>query len=303
MPMTNFRTYSNPGNVILGAYFAGKSHPQHGQTVTASSFDYFAGWYHSICRLGLHGVLLHDHLSESFAAKYEQWFATLGGNARGGSFRFQRVQPGDFTVGDERFFLFRDCLKGAESNQVRHVFIVDVADAWFRADPFGLLEKRSVWNYLDPTGFVDAARCSLGWERDPFLAPEGLAGWWRNQREHLARRHAYRLFLGAEDTRIGDNPWMLKHYDQVYGRRFGELNAKPVLNCGVIGGSLEDVKLLLEQVCAEMQSLQIRSVLNDMVVFNKILHEQWAGAVFSGGALNAPWKRWRKKGRHAIFHK
>ncbi|SDB08331.1 hypothetical protein SAMN05660653_00390 [Desulfonatronum thiosulfatophilum] len=301
--MTKPRNDSIPGNVILGAYFAGKRHPQHGQAVTASSFDYFAGWYHSICRLGLHGVLLHDHLSEAFTAKYEQWFATLGGTGRGGSFRFQRVHPGDFTAGDERFFLFRDYLKGNQANRTRHVFIVDVADAWFRADPFRLIENRSFWNYLDLTGLIDAARGSAGWEHDPFMAPEGLPGWWRTQREHLTNRHVYRLFLGAEDTRIENNPWMLKHFDQVYGRRFSELNDKPVLNCGVIGGTREDVALLLEQVCAEMQSLQVRAVLNDMVVFNKILHEQWTGAVYSGGALNAPWKRWRKKGRHAIFHK
>ena len=295
---------SVPSNLILGAYFAGKRHPQHGQSVTSASFDYFADWFHSILRLGLSGVLLHDHLSEAFTTKYTQWFDVLGGTRRGGSFCFHRVELGDFTVGDERFFLFRDYLQRTEvAPRVRHVFIVDVADAWFQRDPFTLLKRRRVWDYLDITGLKDAVNSALGRESDPFRAPEGLAGWWRRQAEQMRKREEYRLFLGGEDTLIGNNPWMLKHFDQIYGQRFSHLDDKPVLNCGIIGGKLEDVVLLLEQVCAEMQRLQVWNVLNDMVVFNRVLHERWAGAVYSGGVLNSPWKRWRKKGKHAIFHK
>lgn len=293
-----------PRNLVLGAYFAGKRHPQHGQSVTAGSFDYFADWFHSICRLGLNAVLLHDHLPAVFTAKYEQWFATLGGVQRGGSFRFQRAHPGDFTAGDERFLLFRDFLKTPPiRSRTRNVFIVDVADAWFHRDPFRLLERRNIWNYLDLSGFTDALSRAGGRLRDPFAAPGGLSGWRRRQAESLAARNRYRLFLGAEDTTIGANPWMLKHFDRVYGRRFAELNDKPVLNCGIIGGRLQDVTLLLEDVCAEMQALRVQNVLNDMVVFNKILHEKWSGTIYSGGVLNSPWKRWRKTGRHAIFHK
>ncbi|TVQ97790.1 MAG: hypothetical protein EA399_12195 [Desulfovibrionales bacterium] len=293
-----------PENLILGAYFAGKRHPQHGQSVTAASFDYFADWFHSILRLGLSGVLLHDHLSATFVAKYTQWFDVLGGGRRGGSFCFQQVELGDFTAGDERFFLFRDYLKRADITAgVGHVFLVDVADAWFQRDPFLLLERRRLWDYLDTTGLKDALRSALGRESDPFLAPGGVAGWWRHQAEQLRKRESYRLFLGGEDTLIGNNPWMLKHFDRIYGQRFSFLHDRPVLNCGIIGGRLEDVVLLLEQVCEEMHHLKIRNVLNDMVVFNKILHERWAGAVYSGGVLSSPWKRWRKKGKHAIFHK
>ena len=92
-------------NLILGAYFAGKPHPQHGWSVPPRSFDYFAGWYHSIRELGLRAVLLHDHLPEEFTAKYVQWFREIGGG-RGGAFGFQKVELGEFTAGDERFFPF-----------------------------------------------------------------------------------------------------------------------------------------------------------------------------------------------------
>lgn len=294
---------SRPQNLVLGAYFAGKHHPQHGQTVTAGSFDYFADWFHSIRRLGLHAVLLHDHLEEAFTAKYERWFDILNGDPGRGSFRFQRVTLGAYTVGDERFFRFRDYLKAAAAGQVRHVFIVDVADAWFARDPFRLVEHRRAWDYVDLTGLTDALRTACGWERDPFRAPGGLARWMCFQKECLTRRKAFRLFLGGEDTTIGENPWMLKHFDRIYGLRFSHLADKPVLNCGIIGGAVDDVTLLLDQVCAEMEALRVRAVLNDMVVFNKVLHEQWADAVYSGGVLNSPWKRWRKRGGHAIFHK
>lgn len=292
-----------PTNLVLGAYFAGRKHPQHGQAVTAGSFDYFADWFHSIRRLGLHAVLLHDHLGEAFTVKYEQWFDILNGDRERGRFRFHRVALGEYTAGDERFFRFLDYLKGAGASQVRNVFIVDVADAWFGHDPFRLLEQRGIRRYLDLAGLTDTVRKACGWERDPFLAPGGLPAWLRRQQDHLANRHKYRLFLGGEDTRIGENPWMLKHFDRIYGRRFSHLADKPVLNCGIIGGTVSDVTVLLEQVCAEMEALRVRGVLNDMVVFNKVLHEQWIGAVYSGGVLNSPWKRWRKRGKHAIFHK
>lgn len=298
------RAAQTPRDLILGAYFAGKRHPQHGQSVLAGSFDYFADWFHSICRLGLNAVLLHDHLDDRFIAKHEQWFKTLGGTARGGSFAFQRVSLGAFTAGDERFFHVRDYLQDPRVvAATRHVFVVDVADAWFRRDPFALVRRRGFWDYLDLTGLLDALRVQSGREPDPFLAPGGVLGWLGRQAAHFASRQKFRLFLGREDTRIADNPWMLKHFDRVYGRRFTELGPKPVLNCGIIGGTRADVVLLLHQVCAEMQNLVACQVLNDMAVFNKILHQHWDGLVYSGGALNSPWKRWRKHGRHAIFHK
>ena len=180
---------------------------------------------------------------------------------------------------------------------------MDVSDAWFRRDPFHLVTRRRVQDYLDVSGLRHAALRTLGLSRDPFTRPRTLTEWFREQKAALRNRGDYRLFVGGEDGIIGSNPWMLKHYDKIYGRRFPHLDHRPVLNCGIIGGERSEVLRLLELVCAEMERLRVRGVLNDMAVFNKILHEEWAGRVYSNGTLNSPWKRWRKSGRHAVFHK
>lgn len=287
-------------NLVLGAYFAGKPHPQHGWSVSPKYFDYFADWYHSIRRLGLNAVLLHDHLPDEFTSKFSRWFDELGGKERGGSFQFLKVELGEFTAGDERFFHFRDYLAASDAE---NVFIVDVSDAWFHRDPFRLLTERAVVDYLDYSGMRHVILKKLKSRKDAYTRPKTLAEWFAFQKVALARRHKYRLFIGGQDNYIGANPWILKHYDRVYGERFPHLLDKPVLNCGIIGGSREDVHRLLTRACNEMDRLNVHSVLNDMVVFNKILYEEWGGLVYSNGVLNSPWKRYEKRGRYCIFHK
>ena len=280
------------GDLILGAYFAGKRHPQHAFSVPAGSIDYFADWYFSCRRLGLDVVLFHDHLKDTFTDKYTAKYADGQPKGRTGAIRFQEVELGRFTAGDERFFR---CLEFLKHTPCDNVFIIDVSDAWIKKNPFDLIRKPGLCRYFDAGAL---ARVKSGRQ---------LAAFWRNQRRVWKQRRGYTLFMGGEKpgVTISQNPWMLRHYDRVYGTRFPELDDKPVLNCGIIGGTRERVIRLLAMMRAEVERLGKTDVLNDMAVFNRVIYgdEEFSGATYSNGVLNSPWKQYLKSGPYHIFHK
>lgn len=275
-------------DIMLGAYFTGKAHPQHHVKVQAASFDYIAGWLHSGIRLGLNMLIFHDGLPETFINKCHCYHAKACTARNQSTLHFVQCTTGPFTIADERFLIAETFL---QRHPCRNVFMVDVSDAWFGKSPFTLLHRRNWWTYMD-TGRLLTVR-----------SVEGLTAFCKEQWKHWRNKHHYRLFLGGEINTIGENAWMRKHFTKVYGKEFPHLADKPVLNCGIIGGSCTDVCTLLQLVREEMCQLGVTDILNDMVVFNKILHERFTDVVYSNGVLNSPWKTWAKHGKFAIFHK
>ncbi|SIO35281.1 hypothetical protein [Halodesulfovibrio marinisediminis] len=277
-------------DIVIGAYFTQKVHPQHGVTVQQASFDYIADWFHSAIRLGLNMVIMHDGLPEKFMDKCRLVFSLNTPPHHTGSLHFVPYSPGRFTIADERFFAARDLLEALPD--CRTAFIVDISDAWFNKNPANLILRRNILDYFDSSRLVDA----LG----NFSQLRNLL---TEQRNTWQNRYSYTLFIGGEVNSIGQNPWMIKQFETIYERQFPEFAAKPIRNCGIIGGRKAVVLSLLSTACAEMERLNITDELNDMAVFNYILHRNDAYNVYSNGTLNSPWKTWRKRGCHAIFHK
>ena len=282
--MSNHRKDILRKDILLGAYFTSKPHPQHAYSVQRSSFDYLADWYHSCRRLNLDVVLLHDELEPAFVEKYTRFYNE---NSRG-TLHFEQVTLGPYTAADERF---HHALAYLRHHPCEQAFMVDVSDAWFKRSPFPLVRHRRWWDFVD-LGAIQQVRSLPGLMRT--LQAQGRI---------LRRRDDYRLFVGGETTCIGENRWMLKHFDKVYGQRFAFLEDKPVLNCGILGGAYSEVVALLDSMCAEMERLHITDTLNDMAVFNKLLHEHYPGQVYANGVLNSPWKSYLKTGHYHIFHK
>lgn len=273
-------------DVVIGAYFSGREHPQHKVRVQVESFDYVAGWLMSAARLGLHVLLLHDGLSDKFMQRCHFFFDE---QRRGkGSLLFVLCSPGPFTVADERFLVTCALL---ERFPCRSVFIVDVSDAWFGMNPATLLQRRSLWQYLDTSRLRSVRSLS------------DLLAWIRTQKRHWEQRKEYNVFMGGEVRNIGENPWMLKHIRKVYGAPLPELDAKPLLNCGIVGGTCDTVLALLQAVRQEMLANERLDTLNDMAVFNRCVYADPQLIPYTNGVLNSPWKTWAKSGRHVVFHK
>ena len=277
-------------DIVIGAYFTQKHHPQHGVPVQAASFDYMADWFHSGIRLGLNMIILHDGLSSRFIDKCRFVFSMHTPEAGAGSLHFVPYTPGRFTIADERFFAARDLL--ALLPDCNSAFIVDISDAWFNRNPADLVHRRSLWNYFDSSRLTAA-----------FGNMAAIRSAITEQRNVWKRRHNYTIFIGGEVNTIGQNPWMQEQFTSIYGKEFPEFAALPIRNCGIVGGTQPVLLTLLTGVCKEMERINIPDKLNDMAVFNYLLHRNDNYTVYSNGTLNSPWKTWRKRGSHSIFHK
>lgn len=114
----------------------------------------------------------------------------------------------------------------------------------------------------------------------------------------------HKIYFGDEDCLVGDNDWLLRHYKEIYGQTFDYLSDKQVLNCGIIGGKYENVLELLREFRQELFTLNKPNILNDMAVFNHLLHKNYKTTeIYHGGQLNSPYKSYLSEGNYYIFHK
>ncbi|MCG8532281.1 MAG: hypothetical protein MI749_16680 [Desulfovibrionales bacterium] len=277
-------------DIVVGAYFSQKVDAQHGVRIHPASFEYIADWFHSGIRLGLHMVILHDGLPEKFIKKCRFYYSLNATAPDKGSLHFVAYSPGRFTIADERFFAARDLLAALPT--CTSAFIVDISDAWFNRPPANLIHTRSLWNYCDASRLLQACTTRST------IYPQVM-----RQRKVWKDRHTYTLFIGGETNTIGENPWMQHQLETVFGRPFPELATQPVLNCGIVGGLHMDVLSLLRTVCHTMEMQRTETSLSDMAVFNYVLHTATQYTIYTNGTLNSPWKTWKKRGTHAIFHK
>ena len=136
---------SSQVNRVLTCYFTSKRDPLPGRAcrdgrdpqkyyykdplhLLPDRFGLMSGWYNSMARLGLSGVVFHDGLSEDFVSRLST-----------DRIRFVPVMPGPRPLNDERFFIYHDYLQ--QHGEVRNVFATDLFDVAFFKDPFLLLNK------------------------------------------------------------------------------------------------------------------------------------------------------------------
>eukprot|EP00124_Ichthyophonus_hoferi_P001100 Ihof_evm1s51 gene=Ihof_evmTU1s51 len=113
-------------SVVFACYFSRKKDPQRGSMLGSDNFDYIEKWYESVKKLELEAVIFHDGLSPDFIASYSTSTIT-----------FMRVNLGERSTNDERFFFYRDYL--ADHLEITAVVMTDISDVVFRMNPFELM--------------------------------------------------------------------------------------------------------------------------------------------------------------------
>ena len=112
-------------NVVLTCYFNMRRDPQRNMRQKSDNFEYIRPWYDSMKRLGLHGIIFYDRLSEGFVKRYQT-----------DRIIFKRCVYGGYSLNDERFFMYYLYLS---ANPYRRVFMTDVSDIVIKKDPFVLV--------------------------------------------------------------------------------------------------------------------------------------------------------------------
>jgi len=114
---------------ILGAPDAQAVEPTH--VKPSNTFRYIQNFYMSAMYLGLHVVILHDHLSENFIQQYQTQ-----------RIQFYRVPspPAGRSPQDHRFFEFQLFLK---DYRFRQIVFADISDVFFFHDPFQYMKRSS----------------------------------------------------------------------------------------------------------------------------------------------------------------
>lgn len=116
----------------------------------------------------------------------------------------------------------------------------------------------------------------------------------------------YKIYVGVEDSINKDNLWMIKRYLLTYKMIPNCVANKSVLNCGIFGGAHIEVQKILTKFKKEYlkNSNKRIKVPLDMVIFNKLIYEQYLDSeIYFGKKLQSPYKLYLKSGNFAIFHK
>jgi len=124
--------------LIFTTYFNSKPDPQHIRSPTPSnSIDYIKPWYKSVNKLKLNGVVFHDGLSNEFIETYSTTHV-----------RFVKCELGDFSLNDERFFIYLQYIIEFCPN-AKHIFLTDGNDVVITKNPFVFVK-----NFKDNKLFV-----------------------------------------------------------------------------------------------------------------------------------------------------
>jgi len=119
-------------NIVLSCYFTSKPDPQRGIFVRRDHWDYMDVWAKSLVRTNMHGVVLTD-CSEKFIRKHQTSHLQF--------VQTRLMLPEQYSVNDERFFLF---LKYLEASNADRVFISDISDVEFKQNILNLMSTPCV---------------------------------------------------------------------------------------------------------------------------------------------------------------
>jgi hypothetical protein len=126
------KTQASDGEIVLTAYFTSKIDWQRRIQLENNNFQYIRGWYESVHRNGMKGVIFHDRLSNSFSACYET-----------DQVRFiRRSLQTKYSINDERFLHYSDWLK---CHRPCKAFLTDLGDITFNGNPFKLINKKGIY--------------------------------------------------------------------------------------------------------------------------------------------------------------
>lgn len=120
-------------HAIFTTYYTGKPNPQTtAKEAVSNDFSMIEGWYNSVVRLGLHGVIFHDHLTKEFVEEYEC-----------PNVHFVHVDYiSERGLNDERYYVYlRELI---QKKGIEWVVTTDLFDVDFLKDPFEYITNKNV---------------------------------------------------------------------------------------------------------------------------------------------------------------
>lgn len=116
-----------PENLILTTYFNSKANPQNKPNVAVDDFSYIENFYNSVREHRLFAVIFYDNLSTEFIKLYSCE-----------NIRFVKCKILQYSLNDERFFIYQEFLNCVSANKI---LMCDVNDVTFGEDPFTFIKK------------------------------------------------------------------------------------------------------------------------------------------------------------------
>ena len=118
--------------VIYTTYYTGKLNPQKtAKEAIPNDFSMIEGWYNSVVKHNLQGVIFHDHLTEEFVKKYSC-----------SNVSFVKVPYYSIrSLNDERYYVYQHYLKNPD---IEWVLTTDLFDVEFNKDPFEYMTNKNV---------------------------------------------------------------------------------------------------------------------------------------------------------------
>lgn len=118
--------------VILTTYFTSKKDPQRNLFTAKNDFNYIKDFYFSIINNNLNAIIFYDDLEEEFILEYTNQ-----------NIKFIKCSVLDYSLNDERFFIYEEFLKKVE---VEKVLMSDVNDVTFGIkDLFKFIENKKIY--------------------------------------------------------------------------------------------------------------------------------------------------------------
>ncbi len=114
-----------------------------------------------------------------------------------------------------------------------------------------------------------------------------------------------KIYIGYEPV-IKDNKWMkgatngFKQYDELCKKDKLFANS-PLLNAGLVGGSLESVKYFIKRVYQECSRLYPINYCQDMPIINYLAYTEWKNSVEFGSHVNTVFTGYEKDNTKAWF--
>lgn len=261
--------------VFLTVYCNLKKDPQRNQYVDGNSYEYISPWYDSMKEKDLHGIIFYDNLTPAFIAKYQT-----------DKIRFLKIRLGEYSINDERFFIYYNFLSNNLHLKYKTVLMTDVSDVQFNKDPMPFMNQ-------------DPSKIYVGMN---FHADKGVDAASRSPKWFDRREWKIKPFNQA----LTD-----KGYDQ---EGFKREDLYQIWSAGILGGNISVMLPFLSELCYLFKLVNSKKNIN-MLLLNYILRKYFTTDyntetactkyIFSGKPFNSRYQRFEKYGESEcyIIHK
>ena len=231
-----------PENIVCATLLTGRYDVNRNEQLSEDNFDLVRGWYNSVVRLKMRGIIFHNTFSGKTSKRYENEHITFI------AVDFDKKLNANVF----RYLLYQEFIQ-TYSSFIKAIFVTDIADVEVVINPF------------DQSFFLNNPTALFCGDE-----PKPLANEWMNDHStHL--RNAIPEFSS---------------YEQANG-------SKTLLNCGVIGGTVQVMQPLIDSLAAMHRQYTTQNTTPytlDMGTFNYIARTRFGDQLLHGAPINTVFK-------------